>query len=141
MLSLFSWFCLKLKVISCVTCMIWWETLLLSVNCHEVAWNFIFYIWKAIASVLSWSYYNNIYHWNESVMVEEESGWFKISLDMLIGMVLGMASSPLMMKGIALLRRRRKLDKILHEIAEMRKKIISPYKEFKLYIEDKFLKT
>ena len=54
-------------------------------------------------------------------------------------MVLGMASSPLMMKGIALLRRRRKLDKILHEIAEMRKKIISPYKEFKFYIKDKFL--
>jgi hypothetical protein len=47
---------------------------------------------------------------------------------MLIGMVLGMASSPLMMKGIALLRRRRrrKLDKILHEIAEMREKNYQP---------------
>lgn len=56
----------------------------------------------------------------------EEGGWFKISLDMLIGMVLGMASSPLMMKGIALLRRRRKLDKILHEIAEMREKNYQP---------------
>ena len=37
-------------------------------------------------------------------------------------MVLGMASGPLMMKGIALLRERRKLDKILHEIAEMNEK-------------------
>jgi hypothetical protein len=45
-----------------------------------------------------------------------------VSLDMIIGMILGMASSPLMMKGITLLRRRRKLDKILHEIAEMREK-------------------
>jgi hypothetical protein len=81
---------------------------------------------KLFASVLSWSYYNNIYHWNESVIVEEKGGWFKISLDMLIGMVLGMASSPLMMKGIALLRRRRKLDKILHEIAEMREKNYQP---------------
>jgi hypothetical protein len=45
---------------------------------------------------------------------------------MIIGMVLGMASSPLMMKGITLLRRRRKLDKILHEIAEMRQKDYQP---------------
>ena len=45
---------------------------------------------------------------------------------MIIGMVLGMASSPIMMKGIALLRRRRKLDKILHEIAEMREKNYQP---------------
>jgi preprotein translocase subunit SecF len=49
-----------------------------------------------------------------------------ISLDMIIGMILGMASSPLMMKGIALLRKRRRLDKMLHEIAEMRKKNYQP---------------
>jgi preprotein translocase subunit SecF len=45
---------------------------------------------------------------------------------MIIGMVLGMVSSPLMMKGIALLRRRRKLDKILHEIAKMNEKNYQP---------------
>jgi hypothetical protein len=58
-------------------------------------------------------------------MVEEDVG-FAISLDMIIGMILGMACSPLMMKGIALFRRRRKLDKILHEIAEMREKNYQP---------------
>jgi preprotein translocase subunit SecF len=58
-------------------------------------------------------------------MVEEEGG-LTISLDMIIGMILGMASSPLMMKGITLLRRRRKLDRILHEIAEMNEKNYQP---------------
>jgi preprotein translocase subunit SecF len=53
-------------------------------------------------------------------------GGFKMSLDMIIGMILGMVSSPLMMKGIALIRRRRKLDKMLHEIAEMNKKNYQP---------------
>ena len=45
---------------------------------------------------------------------------------MIIGLGVGMASGPLMMKGIALLRRRRKLDKILHEIAEMNEKNYQP---------------
>jgi hypothetical protein len=57
-------------------------------------------------------------------MVKE--GGPMISLDMIIGMILGMACSPLMMKGITLFRRRRKLDKILHEIAEMREKNYQP---------------
>jgi hypothetical protein len=48
---------------------------------------------------------------------------------MIIGMILGMVSSPLMMKGITLLRRRRKLNKMLREIAEMNKKIIHPYEK------------
>jgi hypothetical protein len=43
-----------------------------------------------------------------------------ISLDMIVGMILGMAASPLMMKGIRLIRQKRKLDKMLHEIAEIR---------------------
>ncbi len=43
-----------------------------------------------------------------------------ISFDMTIGMILGMAASPLMMKGIRAIRQRRKLDKVLHEIAEIR---------------------
>jgi preprotein translocase subunit SecF len=45
---------------------------------------------------------------------------------MVLGMVLGMASSPLMMKGIVLLKRKRKLDKILHEIAEINEKNYQP---------------
>lgn len=43
-----------------------------------------------------------------------------ISFDMTVGMVLGMAASPVMMKGIKAIRQRRKLDRMLHEIAEIR---------------------
>ncbi len=43
-----------------------------------------------------------------------------ISFDMTVGMILGMAASPLMMKGIKAIRRKRKLDRILQEIAEIR---------------------
>ena len=43
-----------------------------------------------------------------------------ISLDMTVGMILGMAASPVMMKGIKRIRQKRKLDKMLHEIAEIR---------------------
>jgi len=42
-------------------------------------------------------------------------------LDMVLGMLLGMAASPVVMKGIRAVRRKRKLDKVLHEIAESRK--------------------
>jgi hypothetical protein len=35
-------------------------------------------------------------------------------------MILGMAASPLMMKGIKRIRQKRKLDRMLHEIAEIR---------------------
>lgn len=45
------------------------------------------------------------------------------SFDMMLGMILGMAASPLMMKGIKAARQRRKLDRILHEIAEERKNL------------------
>lgn len=44
-----------------------------------------------------------------------------MSLDMMLGMIMGMAASPLLMKGIKAARQRRKLDKILHQIAEERK--------------------
>lgn len=40
--------------------------------------------------------------------------------DMTVGMILGMAASPLMMKGIKTIRQKRKLDRMLHEIAEIR---------------------
>jgi hypothetical protein len=43
-----------------------------------------------------------------------------ISFDMTIGMILGMAASPLMMKGIKVIRQKRRLDRILHEIAKNR---------------------
>lgn len=39
-------------------------------------------------------------------------------LDMSIGMMLGMAASPLMMKGIKVIRQRRKVDRILREISK-----------------------
>jgi hypothetical protein len=42
-------------------------------------------------------------------------------VDMTIGMFLGMAASPLMMKAIKLIRERRKVSRILHEIAELKK--------------------
>ena len=43
-----------------------------------------------------------------------------VSSDMVVGMILGMAASPIMMKGIKVIRQKRKLNRILHEIAEIR---------------------
>jgi hypothetical protein len=43
-----------------------------------------------------------------------------MSLDMIIGMALGMAASPLMMKGIKIIRHRRKLNKLFSEMAQLR---------------------
>lgn len=43
-----------------------------------------------------------------------------ISFDMTVGMILGMAASPIMMKGIKVIRQKRKLDRMLHEIAQIR---------------------
>lgn len=43
-----------------------------------------------------------------------------ISFDMTVGMIVGMAASPIMMKGIKVIRQKRKLDRMLHEIAEIR---------------------
>ena len=39
-------------------------------------------------------------------------------LGMTIGMILGMIASPLMMKGVKLIRQRRKVDRILREILQ-----------------------
>ena len=41
-------------------------------------------------------------------------------LDMTFGMILGMIASPLMMKGIKVIRQRRKVDRILREILQDR---------------------
>jgi hypothetical protein len=43
-----------------------------------------------------------------------------MSLDMIIGMAAGMVASPLMMKGIKIIRHRRKLNKLFSEIAQLR---------------------
>jgi hypothetical protein len=43
-----------------------------------------------------------------------------MSPDMIIGMVLGMIASPLMMKGIKILKHRRKMNRLFREIAEAR---------------------
>jgi hypothetical protein len=43
-----------------------------------------------------------------------------MSLDMIIGMALGMVASPLMMKGIKIIRYRRKLNRLFSEMAQIR---------------------
>ena len=43
-------------------------------------------------------------------------------LDMTIGMILGMAASPIMMKGLKVIRERRKVNRILKEISQLQKK-------------------
>ena len=43
-----------------------------------------------------------------------------MSLDMIIGMAVGMIASPLMMKGIKIIRHRRKLNKLFSEMAQVR---------------------
>ena len=47
-------------------------------------------------------------------------------VDMTIGMVLGMVASPLMMKAIKSIRQRRKVSKMLREVAELQKSGQSP---------------
>ena len=42
-------------------------------------------------------------------------------LDMTIGMVLGMVASPLMMKGLKVVKERRKVNRILREISQLQK--------------------
>ena len=42
-------------------------------------------------------------------------------LDMTIGMIFGMVASPLMMKGLKVIKERRKVNRILQEISELKK--------------------
>ena len=44
-----------------------------------------------------------------------------VSFDMTVGMIIGMAASPLMMKGIKAIRQRRRLDRMLQEFARARR--------------------
>ena len=46
---------------------------------------------------------------------------FDMLLDMTIGMILGMSASPLMMKGIKIIRQKRRVSKMLNEISELKK--------------------
>lgn len=43
-----------------------------------------------------------------------------ISPDMMIGMVIGMIASPLLMKAVKSFRQKRKIDRLLNEIARNR---------------------
>ena len=47
--------------------------------------------------------------------------FFGMSYDMMIGMALGMIASPLMMKGIRILKHKRKMDRLFNEIAQTRR--------------------
>jgi hypothetical protein len=47
--------------------------------------------------------------------------FFGMSFDMMIGMVLGMIASPLMMKGIKILKHKRKMNRLFNEIAQTRR--------------------
>ena len=49
-------------------------------------------------------------------------------LDMILGMILGMIASPLMMKGIRVIRQRRKVDRILRQISQEQRNQISELK-------------
>jgi hypothetical protein len=55
--------------------------------------------------------------------MEIASGLMVINMlfDMTVGMVLGMVASPLMMKAIKSIRQRRKVSKMLREVAELQK--------------------
>ena len=46
---------------------------------------------------------------------------FDMLLDMTMGMILGMAASPIMMKGIKKIRQKRRISKMLNEISELQK--------------------
>ena len=46
--------------------------------------------------------------------------FFGMSLDMMIGMALGMIASPLMMRGIKILKHKRKMTRLFNEIAQSR---------------------
>jgi hypothetical protein len=47
--------------------------------------------------------------------------FFGMSFDMVIGMAIGMLASPLMMKGIKILKHKRKMNRLFNEIAQTRR--------------------
>jgi hypothetical protein len=50
-------------------------------------------------------------------------------VDITIGMILGMAASPIMMRLIKIARQRRRVSKILHEISELQRNGQLPKKD------------
>ncbi|CAN5317568.1 hypothetical protein BH18THE2_BH18THE2_26930 [soil metagenome] len=50
-------------------------------------------------------------------------------IDMTIGMILGMAASPIMMKAIKVIRDRRKVSRILNELSKLQKNGELDYKD------------
>ena len=54
----------------------------------------------------------------EIVLISTEADMY---FDMIIGMVLGMAVSPLMMKAIKSIKQRRRVSRMLHEISDLQK--------------------
>jgi hypothetical protein len=60
--------------------------------------------------------------------MEVASGLMMVDMffDMTLGMVLGMIASPLMMKAIKSIKQRRRVSKILREVAELQKSGQSP---------------
>jgi hypothetical protein len=46
--------------------------------------------------------------------------FFGMSLDMIIGMVLGMIASPLLMKAVKVIKHKRKMNRLFREIAQTR---------------------
>lgn len=72
-------------------------------------------------------YMPTLYHYRIGLgnMAEQVLLFGVISLDTLIGMALGMAASPLLMRAIKVLRRRRKINRLLNEIAKNRANDIS----------------
>lgn len=57
-------------------------------------------------------------------MVTELSFFGFMSLDMIMGMALGMIASPLLMRAIRAMRKRRKINSLLKDIADSRKNVL-----------------
>ena len=60
----------------------------------------------------------------EVALVEMKADMFS---DITIGMVLGMVASPLMMKAIKSIKQRRRVSRMLREVAELQKAGQSPH--------------
>ena len=64
----------------------------------------------------------------EVVLVEMKADMFSdITIGMVLGMVLGMVASPLMMKAIKSIKQRRRVSRMLREVAELQKAGQSPH--------------
>jgi hypothetical protein len=53
--------------------------------------------------------------------------FFDMTIGMVIGMVIGMGTSPLMMKAFKTIKQRRRVSRMLREVAELQKASQSPH--------------